>query len=133
MRPANLFLSKPGVMKLGYYGLLSEEECYSKEKMTVERIDYCAPEVFESGYDVKSDVWSIGVLLFKALTGVFPFSGHCEEAIPKATDPLDILADSGIHSTELFDFLQKCLVKSVNERWSVSELMDVSASLQSDE
>ena len=132
MRPANLFLSKPGVVKLGYYGLLSEE-CYSKEKMKVEGIGYCAPEVFEGGYNVKSDVWSLGVLLFKAMTGVFPYSGHCEEAIPKATDPFDILADSGIHSTELLDFLQKCLVKDVNERSSVSELMDVSASLQSDE
>ncbi|KAK8825680.1 hypothetical protein WA577_000850, partial [Blastocystis sp. JDR] len=92
--------------------------------MEVERVGYCAPEVFEGGYGVKSDVWSLGVLLFKAMTGVFPYSGHCEEAIPQVTDPFDILADSGIHSTELFDFLQKCLVKSVNERWSVSELMD---------
>ena len=132
MRPANLFLSKPGVVKLGYYGLLSEE-CYSKEKMKVERVGYCAPEVFEGGYGMKSDVWSLGVLLFEAMTGVFPYYGHCEEAIPQATDPFDILADSGIHSKELVDFLQKCLVKDVNERSSVSELMDVSASLQSDE
>ena len=132
MRPANLFLSKPGVVKLGYYGLLSEE-CYSKEKMEVERVGYCAPEVFEGGYGVKSDVWSLGVLLFKAMTGVFPYSSHREEAIPKATDPIDILADFGIHSRELLDYLQKCLVKDVNERSSVSELMDVSASLQSDE
>lgn len=121
------------MVKLGYYGLTTEEECYSKEKMTVEGIGYCAPEVFEGGYGMKSDVWSLGVLLFKAMTGVFPFSGHCEEAIPKATDPFDILADSGIHSTELVVFLQKCLAKDVNERSSVSELMDVSASLQSDE
>ena len=132
MRPANLFLSKPGVVKLGYYGLLSEE-CYSKEKMRVEETGYCAPEVFEGKCDMKSDVWSLGVLLFKALTGVFPYSDHCEEAIPQVTDPFDILADFGIHSTELFDFLQKCLVMNVNERSSVSELMDVSASLQSDE
>ena len=132
MRPANLFLSKPGVVKLGYYGLLSEE-CYSKEKMRVDGIGYCAPEVLEGKCDMKSDVWSLGVLLFEAMTGVFSYSGHCEEAIPKATDPFDILADSGIHSTELLDFLQKCLAKDVNERSSVSELMDVSASLQSDE
>ena len=132
MRPANLFLSEPGVVKLGYYGLLSEE-CYSKEKMKVERVGYCAPEVFEGGYGMKSDVWSLGVLLFEAMTGVFPYSDHCEEAIPQATDPFDILADFGIHSRELLDFLEKCLVKDVNERSSVSELMDVSASLQSDE
>ena len=132
MRPANLFLSEPGVVKLGYYGLLSEE-CYSRDKMRVEGIGYYAPEVFEDGYGVKSDVWSLGVLLFKAMTGVFPYSGHCEEVIPKATDPLDILAGFGIHSRELLDFLQKCLVKDVNERSSVSELMDVSVSLQSDE
>lgn len=120
-------------MKLGYYGLTTEEECYSKEKMTVEGIGYCAPEVFEGKCDVKSDVWSLGVLLFKAMTGVFPYSDHCEEAIPNATDPFDILAGFGIHSKELFDFLQKCLAKDVNERSRVSELMDVSVSLQSDE
>ena len=120
------------MVKLGYYGLTTEE-CYSKEKMRVEETGYCAPEVFEGKCDMKSDAWSLGVLLFKALTGVFPYSDHCEEAIPQVTDPFDILADSGIHSTELFDFLQKCLVKSVNERSSVSELMDVSVSLQSEE
>ena len=132
MRPANLFLSEPGVVKLGYYGLTTEE-CYSKEKMRVERVGYCAPEVFEGKCDMKSDAWSLGVLLFKAMTGVFPYSGHCEEAIPKATDPFDILADFGIHSKELLDFLQKCLAKDVNERSSVIVLLGVSVSLQSNE
>ena len=133
MRPANLFLSEPGVVKLGYYGLTTEEECYSRDKMKAEEIGYCAPEVFEGGYGMRSDVWSLGVLLFKAMTGVFPFSDHCEEAIPEATDPFDIIADFGIYSKELLDFLQKCLVKDVNERSRVSELLDVSVSLQSDE
>ena len=132
MRPATLFLSKPGVVKLGYYGLTTEE-CYSKEKMRVEGIGYCAPEVFEGQCDLKSDVWSLGVLLFEAMTGVFPYFDHCEEAIPQATGLFDILADSGIYSKELLDFLRKCLVKNVTERSSVSELMDVNVSLQSDE
>lgn len=133
MRPANLFLSEPGVVKLGYYGLTTEEECYSRDKMRVEGIGYCAPEVFEGGYGMKSDVWSLGVLLFKAMTGVFPYSGHCEEAIPKATDPFGILAGFRIHSKELLDFLQKCLAKDVNERSSVIVLLGVSVSLQSNE
>ena len=78
MRPANLFLSEPGVVKLGYYGLTTEEECYSKEKMTVEEIGYCAPEVFEGGYGMKSDVWSLGVLLSLFLRHHHWNGTHCQ-------------------------------------------------------
>ena len=117
-------------MKLGEYGVLPRTKRPNGNRAT---LWHMAPEGFRGKMELKSDVWSLGVLLFKAMTGVFPYSGHCEEAIPKATDPFDILADFGIHSKELLDFLQKCLVKDVNERSSVSELMDVSVSRQSDE
>ena len=122
------------MIKLSEFGLAVQlNHSCSKNSMQCGTVLYMAPEVFDGKTVLKSDVWSLGVLLFKAMTGVFPYSGHCEEAIPKATDPFDILADSGIHSRELLDFLQKCLVKDVNERSSVSELMDVSVSRQSDE
>ena len=37
---------------------------------------YCAPEVFTASpsvYDHKSDVWSVGIILFVLLSGVHPF------------------------------------------------------------
>ena len=43
---------------------------------------YIAPEVFSytiDAYDEKSDIWSIGVILFKALTKRYPFIGKNED------------------------------------------------------
>ena len=36
-------------------------------------------------------------------------------------------------SAEFVDFVSKCLVKDVKERWNVDQLMDVSVCLKSDE
>ncbi len=40
---------------------------------------YMAPEVFKGVYNAKCDVWSLGIMLFKMLTGIFPFPGDTEE------------------------------------------------------
>lgn len=36
---------------------------------------YIAPEVLDSQYDSKCDLWSIGVIMYMLLTGKPPFSG----------------------------------------------------------
>ena len=40
---------------------------------------------------------------------------------------------SGTWSAALVDFVSRCLIRDVNERWSVSELMEVSVVVCSDE
>jgi serine/threonine protein kinase len=34
---------------------------------------YCAPEIFREQYDEKSDLWSVGVILFVLLSATHPF------------------------------------------------------------
>ena len=43
----NLFLTEDGVLKLGYYGLITQAECYSIKKKNCDGIRSFAPVVFK--------------------------------------------------------------------------------------
>ena len=43
----NLFLTKEGVLKLGYYGLITQAECYSIKGTNCEGVRSFGPEVFK--------------------------------------------------------------------------------------
>ena len=66
----NLFLTEDGVLKLGYYGLTTQSECYSIKKMGCEGVRSFAPEVFRVKYEMKSDVWSFGIALIELISAM---------------------------------------------------------------
>ena len=68
----NLFLTEDGVLKLGYYGLTTQSECYSIKKKECDGVRSFAPEVFRGAYEMKSDVWSFGIALIEML-GIIPY------------------------------------------------------------
>ena len=67
----NLFLTEDGVVKLGYYGLTTLSECYSLEIMDCDGFRRFAPEVTKGQYEVRSDLWYLGVALVEMM-GVSP-------------------------------------------------------------
>ena len=126
MRPANLFLSEPGVVKLGYYGLLSEE-CYSRDKMKVDGIGYCAPEALKGKYGMKSDVWSLGASILAL--------ANREASLPNPSNHYQQGAMNDCFLSAVLCgftrrgalFLQDCLTKKIHDRWSVKKLKKVTA------
>ena len=82
---------------------------------------YKAPEEFEGHRCMKSDVWSLGISIIEMAEGKHPFAGFSEEEVKNAMPSL-----SSAWSGDLVDFVSKCLVKDVNERSSVEELLKVS-------
>ncbi|MEM9461546.1 MAG: protein kinase [Myxococcota bacterium] len=88
---------------------------------------YAAPELdAESEPSVQSDVYAVGVLLYRMLTGVLPFTGdtpfhvllaHAEEPVPSAREKVESI------TPEVDAIIQRALAKDPSERYeSVREL-----------
>ena len=122
----NLFLTEDGVLKLGYYGLTTQAECYSTKETNCEGLRSFAPEVFRGEYGMKSDVWSLGIVMLE-LMGIRPYYWRDNDHLPTMNGSFELPFDvDGIESAELVDFLEKCFEERVNTRWSVNELLNVS-------
>ena len=86
-----------------------------------------APEVYYEGADLKSDVWSLGITLIELAKGKNPFAGCTALKVMRLVcDGQPPSLSSSMWSAAFVDFVSKCLAKDVKERWSVSELMNVS-------
>ena len=125
MRPVNLFLTEDGVLKLGYYGLTTQAECFPVKGFGWDAMRLLSPEVFRRERKKKSDVWSLGTALLE-LMGITPCVELKNGCLPIMYDydlrlPFD---ERSIKSSELIDFLKKCFRKY--DRSSVSELLNVS-------
>ena len=72
----NLFLTEDGVLKLGFYGLTTQAECYSI-KRDCNRVRILDLEVHE----MKSAVWSFETALIE-VTGMTPCIGNENGRLP---------------------------------------------------
>jgi len=109
IKPENILLSKDGRIKIADFGLARGASLGST--MTVESsvvlgsVSYLSPEQVQRGIsDARSDIYSLGIVLFELLTGKKPYDGetpiqiaymHVNERIPapstlKATIPASL-------------------------------------------
>ena len=123
----NLFLTEDGVLKLGYYGLTTQAEYYSIKGMNCEGIRSFTYEMSKGGYEMKNDVWSLGIALIELAEGKNPYSANESIAAMEAMLLPAPTLSSSKWSAAFVDFVNKCLTKDVFERWSVGELMSVSS------
>ncbi|KAJ1421397.1 kinase-like domain-containing protein [Ochromonadaceae sp. CCMP2298] len=78
LKPANIFLTLDGTIKVGDLGLsreLSEHTIQAHSKVGTPL--YMSPEVLKGeGYDFKSDIWSLGCLLYELAMLKSPFKSE---------------------------------------------------------
>ena len=113
------------MIKLGDFGLAVQlEHSCSKRQSVCGTSMYMGPEVYDEGAELKSDVWALGMSVIEMAENKNPFASCTSAQVMNRvmTMPPPSLSSSG-WSSDLVDFVNACLVKDVNERASVDELL----------
>ena len=126
MKPANVLISENGLLKLDVCDIsLQLEDNGSKRQRVDDSSLFRAPELCAGMYCCKSDIWCIGMSVMKMMEGRRPVMNN-RKAIE---EPYSLCG----WSYDLIDFVSHCLVRDVEKRASVSELLEVSILSKDDE
>lgn len=86
IKPANILLTKEDIPKIIDLGLVDDVDQIKNETALVGTPVYCSPEqsrVLKRSVDFRSDLYSIGIVLYELLTGSPPFTGDLTDILQK--------------------------------------------------
>ena len=122
VKPQNVIISKDGKVKVTDFGIAKAATSETITSNVMGSVHYTSPEQARGGYsDEKSDIYSLGVVLFEMLTGRVPFDGdttvniaiqHIQDAMPS---PREFVNDVPVSIEQI---IFKCTEKNSDRRYS---------------
>jgi tetratricopeptide (TPR) repeat protein len=123
IKPSNILITTEGVLKIVDFGLaqMPSAESLTQTGTTVGTATYMSPEqVLGQEVDGRSDIWSLGVVLYEMLTGSLPFRGPSLPATLYSIVHQPLGPMTGVPA-EIERIVRRCLTKEVSDRYSSAE------------
>jgi serine/threonine-protein kinase len=128
VKPANVIVQSDGVVKLLDFGIARQEKTEGHLTRTghvIGTLQYMAPERLRNAtFDGRSDIFSVGVMMFQLLTGQLPFTGDysiVQKILTEKHPPLSLYLEK--YPLALDGILDRALAKSPDDRYSSADEM----------
>jgi serine/threonine protein kinase len=144
IKSANIIVTIDGVTKILDFGIakLAGQTQVTKDGASVGTVSYMSPEqTLGKEVDHRSDIWSLGIVLYEMLTGLTPFQRDYEQAIVYSImneEPQHVNEVNSEIPIELDRIVDKALQKNPESRYSsaanmLKDLKDYQDSLRAGE
>jgi len=127
LKPANIFLDGANNVKLGDFGLariLSEHSRYAHTNVGTPY--YMSPQqISDQAYDEKSDIWSLGCILYEACALAPPFQAKTLVGLASKIESGQFVPISKEYSSDLRRLVTRMLNVHASQRPTISEIIEL--------